>query len=245
MKSLKRFRAFVALLLATLVCLVSAHAVDLRMVGSDTKFVYNGVTYTFRAHINSSSNGAIYGGASAKSSMPLQGGNMGVLAYVYDYAGEVVQTSNIIYNPNNNSTVLSTTDYITAPGTYFCGAMIVVYDASTGDYIRRYADSDAGPLVISTSSASIPASKSCDTLKRRNKEWLDQVKLEREAEIAEKAKQTIERIFPSDDIGDLIQRERKRMSNEKAEIETEIAEAVHKSLEQLSSDTLEDNAVSY
>ena len=108
-----RFRAAALLFLVAFACLVSAHVVDIRRAGRDTQFTYNGVTYTFRAQINSSPNG-VYGSASAKSSSPLQAGNLGILAYIYDISGKIVQTSDIIYNPNHHSTALSATDAITA-----------------------------------------------------------------------------------------------------------------------------------
>lgn len=225
-----RFRAAALLFLATFACLASAHAADIGMVGRDTQFTYNGVTYTFRAQINSSANGAC-GSASAKSSNPLQAGNLGILAYVYDISGKIVQTSNIIYNPNHHSTALSATDAITAPGTYYCGAVIFVYDPSIGDYIRRYANSDAEPLEVSTASAPAFPSQSLDSLKRRHREWLEQLEAEREAEIAEQARQTIERML-SDAAA---KREPERIAREKAEIEAEIAEHARQAIEQLHS----------
>lgn len=225
-----RFRAAALLFLVTFACLVSAHAVDIRRAGRDTQFTYNGVTYTFRAQINSSPNG-VYGSASAKSSSPLQAGNLGILAYVYDISGKIVQTSDIIYNPNHHSTALSATDAITAPGTYYCGAVIFVYDPSIGDYIRRYANSDAELLEVSTASAPAFPSKSLDSLKRRHREWLEELEAEREAEIAEQARQAIEQMFPDA----AAKRELERIAREKAEIEAEIAEHARQATRQLHS----------
>ena len=163
---------------------------------------------------------------------------MGVIAWIYDSNGDVVKISDIMYNPNNNSSVTSTTDYVTARGTYYCDAMIQVYDSSTGDYIRRYSDSYVGPLTIPKSSATASSSETYDRLMRKNKEWLDSLEAERRDEAAERARQNVERLL-SDNSGDLRRKEKERMAQEKAAIETEISELSRKAAERARQDKVE------
>ncbi|MDE7035406.1 MAG: hypothetical protein K2O74_04070, partial [Eubacteriales bacterium] len=125
----------------------------------------------------------------------------------------------------------SATDASTAPGTYYFGAAIIVSDPSIGDYIRRYANSDAELLEVSTASAPAFPSKSLDSLKRRHREWLEELEAEREAEIAEQARQAIEQMFPDA----AAKRELERIAREKAEIEAEIAEHARQATRQLHS----------
>jgi len=136
----------VSMFICTVLCLVTVFAVDARTVGNETRVSINGITYTFRAHINRASDGSVYGGVSINSSKPLPEGYMSVRAMLEtEYIGSISNQTDWIENANNNSTATCTTTRATQVDTYRCIGIVRIYNSRTGEY--EYYDDVASPYL--------------------------------------------------------------------------------------------------
>lgn len=127
---------FIALCILTCAFLgvvtATATGVDTRSVSGATEIVVDGVTYTLYSHINYSSNGGVYAGASCSSSKGMLEGYMRVQAVLYDGRGNQVAWSDMVPNASYNKNANAITENVTKPGSYYSQAHADIYDPTTG-----------------------------------------------------------------------------------------------------------------
>ena len=133
-KFLQRRFIAVCILICAILGVGSATATNMatRSVSGATQVVFNGATYTLYSHINYSSNGGVYAGASCSSSKAMPEGYMKVQAVLYDSTGKQIAWSDMESNASYNKNASATTENVTKAGSYYSQAHADIYDPSTG-----------------------------------------------------------------------------------------------------------------